>query len=74
MQKCVVSLIGKGTKKAMTKESAPESVPSTSTGNEAVKLTLSDCLACSGCITTAETMLMEQQSYATVQDALCNKV
>ena len=27
-----------------------------------VKVSLSDCLACSGCVTSAETVLMEQQS------------
>ena len=27
-----------------------------------IKLTLNDCLACSGCVTTAETMLIEQHS------------
>jgi len=27
-----------------------------------VKVTLNDCLACSGCITTAETMLVESQT------------
>ena len=26
------------------------------------KLTLNDCLACSGCVTTAETMLIQAQS------------
>ena len=31
-------------------------------GNKAVKVSLSDCLACSGCVTSAETVLMEQQS------------
>lgn len=29
---------------------------------EAVKVTLHDCLACSGCVTSAETILLEQQS------------
>ncbi|CAI5971717.1 unnamed protein product [Closterium sp. NIES-65] len=29
---------------------------------EAVKVTLHDCLACSGCVTTAETVMLEQQS------------
>ena len=28
-------------------------------GNKKVKFTLNDCLACSGCVTTAETMLIE---------------
>lgn len=29
---------------------------------EALKVSLSDCLACSGCVTSAETVLLEQQS------------
>lgn len=29
---------------------------------KAVKISLRDCLACSGCITTAETVLLQQQS------------
>ena len=29
--------------------------------NTAVKVTLNDCLACAGCVTSAETVLMEQQ-------------
>jgi len=32
--------------------------------SEAVKISLHDCLACSGCITSAETVLLEQQSVA----------
>ncbi|KAH7731593.1 Iron only hydrogenase large subunitC-terminal domain containing protein [Aphelenchoides avenae] len=33
-----------------------------------VKVTLSDCLACSGCVTTAETVLMESQTTAEMLD------
>ena len=29
---------------------------------KSIKVSLSDCLACSGCVTSAETVLMEQQS------------
>jgi iron only hydrogenase large subunit-like protein len=36
----------------------------------AVKVTLHDCLACSGCITTAETLLLEQQSTGELLAAL----
>ena len=32
------------------------------TQKNTAKITLNDCLACSGCVTTAETILMEQQS------------
>ena len=34
------------------------------------KITLNDCLACSGCVTTAETMLIEQQSYSQILESL----
>ena len=34
----------------------------TKDGKSMVKVSLSDCLACSGCVTSAETVLMEQQS------------
>ena len=34
------------------------------------KITLNDCLACSGCVTTAETILIEQQSYSQVLQSL----
>jgi hypothetical protein len=37
---------------------------------DAVKVTLHDCLACSGCVTTAETMLLEQQSVQQLRAAL----
>ena len=30
--------------------------------NDQASITLADCLACSGCITSAETILIEQQS------------
>lgn len=35
---------------------------STDAETNAVKLSLQDCLACSGCVTTAETMLLQHQS------------
>jgi len=34
------------------------------------KVTMADCLACSGCVTTAETVLVEQHSLATLKQAL----
>lgn len=33
-------------------------------GLKKATITLSDCLACSGCVTSAETVLLEQQSQA----------
>lgn len=38
-----------------------------------VAITLADCLACSGCITSAETVLIEQQSSAQLTQILTHK-
>jgi iron only hydrogenase large subunit-like protein len=37
---------------------------------EPVKITLQDCLACSGCVTTAETMLVTSQSRPQIESVL----
>ncbi len=37
---------------------------------EAIKVTLHDCLACSGCVTSAETVLLESQSGSEVMSKL----
>ena len=42
----------------------PESTP------KVAKITLNDCLACSGCITSAESILIEQQDYREAQRVL----
>ncbi len=39
-------------------------------GSGAVKVTLQDCLACSGCVTSAETVLLEHQSVAELRTRL----
>ena len=39
-------------------------------GSGAVKVTLQDCLACSGCVTSAETVLLEHQSVAELRTKL----
>lgn len=44
--------------------------PLPSTPGEAVKVSLSDCLACSGCVTSAETVLLEAQSGEAFKRAL----
>ena len=41
-------------------------------GSDAVKVTLNDCLACSGCVTSAETVLLEHQSIEELQVALAD--
>ncbi|EAN88045.1 putative hydrogenase [Trypanosoma cruzi] len=45
---------------------ADGSVQRHASGNEVVKITLQDCLACSGCVTTAETILVTSQSRAEI--------
>ncbi len=35
-----------------------------------VQVTLNDCLACSGCVTSAETVLLEQHSASELMSAL----
>ena len=37
---------------------------------EIAKVSIADCLACSGCVTTAETVLVEQHSLATLHTLL----
>ena len=41
---------------------------------EKAKITLNDCLACSGCITSAESVLITQQSQAEVYKVLDEKL
>ena len=38
--------------------------------NTVVTINLTDCLACAGCITSAETILVAQQSWSMVEDAI----
>lgn len=59
-QACVVSL--KGIKAPTRKPDKPEVLISNKQQTEAVKISLKDCLACSGCITSAETVMLEKQS------------
>ncbi|KAI4298797.1 hypothetical protein L6164_032314 [Bauhinia variegata] len=60
-QACIVSL--KGLKTNTTKPDKPEvSIASKQVQSEPVKISLKDCLACSGCVTSAETVMLENQS------------
>lgn len=66
-QACVVSL--KGLKQSpasfddsLVKIQPKKPVQTTAVSNDPVKVSLHDCLACSGCITSAETVMLEQQS------------
>lgn len=63
-QGCVVSL--KGLKATSTNKAEFPGKVATATkplNEEPVKISLRDCLACSGCITSAETVMLEKQSY-----------
>ncbi|KAK7363845.1 hypothetical protein VNO77_06004 [Canavalia gladiata] len=56
-QACIVSL------KGFKKPDKPEvSMVSKQVKSEPVKISLKDCLACSGCVTSAETVMLEKQS------------
>ncbi|CAL0309127.1 unnamed protein product [Lupinus luteus] len=61
-QACIVSL--KGLKTNATKlDQKPEVViANKQVKSEPVKISLKDCLACSGCVTSAETVMLEKQS------------
>jgi len=61
-QGCVVTL--KGLKKQTPADDSQVLIRPKKefTTPDPVKVSLHDCLACSGCITTAETVMLEQQS------------
>jgi iron only hydrogenase large subunit-like protein len=42
------------------------------TKDNVATISLSDCLACNGCVTTAETMLIQQHSIDKVEELLAN--
>lgn len=57
--------------RALDAETTPTYTPMSSGAREgeALKVSLSDCLACSGCVTSAESVLLEQQSVDEFVDA-----
>ncbi|KAJ7946407.1 Cytosolic Fe-S cluster assembly factor narfl [Quillaja saponaria] len=60
-QACIVSL--KGLKANSTKlDKAEVAIAKKQVQSEPVKISLKDCLACSGCVTSAETVMLEKQS------------
>ncbi|CAL1393822.1 unnamed protein product [Linum trigynum] len=62
-QACVVSLKGLKANSNVTKKPArPEVAVAINRQTEPVKISLKDCLACSGCITSTETVMLEKQS------------
>ena len=48
----------------------PKGFQQTQLSGDAVKVSLQDCLACSGCVTSAETVLLEHQSTGELIAAL----
>eukprot|EP01062_Namystynia_karyoxenos_P032368 TRINITY_DN2385_c1_g1_i1.p1 TRINITY_DN2385_c1_g1~~TRINITY_DN2385_c1_g1_i1.p1 ORF type:complete len:619 (+),score=190.68 TRINITY_DN2385_c1_g1_i1:95-1858(+) len=68
-QACVLPLAGDGdgTVQRHAKVKRGEGPAST---ERKVEITLADCLACSGCVTTAETMLVQEQSVDRFLEAL----
>ena len=48
----------------------PQGFQQTKVSGDAVKVSLQDCLACSGCVTSAETVLLEHQSTGELLSAL----
>ncbi|XVF28043.1 hypothetical protein REPUB_Repub14bG0161400 [Reevesia pubescens] len=61
-QACVVSLKGRKVNPNKTEPSQVKVLTAKSQQTEPVKISLKDCLACSGCITSAETVMLEKQS------------
>ncbi|KAL5717640.1 Cytosolic Fe-S cluster assembly factor nar1 [Ranunculus cassubicifolius] len=59
-QGCIVSLKGAKATKQDKSEKVEKVLPTAN--SEPVKISLKDCLACSGCITSAETVMLEKQS------------
>ncbi|KAJ4975226.1 hypothetical protein NE237_000332 [Protea cynaroides] len=65
-QGCIVSLKGlkatTTTKQDKIENQGKAALPIKPSQTEPVKISLKDCLACSGCITSAETVMLEKQS------------
>ncbi|CAM0145661.1 unnamed protein product [Urochloa decumbens] len=61
-QDCIISLNKSSSSSRRLPIKQKENTVSTKPLEEAVKISLKDCLACSGCITSAETVMLEKQS------------
>ncbi|KAK2978517.1 hypothetical protein RJ640_010163, partial [Escallonia rubra] len=62
-QGCVVSLKANSVKRLDASEKVGKvAAPTKTLQTDPVKISLKDCLACSGCITSAETVMLEKQS------------
>lgn len=58
-------------KQQQVKEAKPDLIKSTD--KQTAKVSLDDCLACSGCVTSAETVLITQQSTTKLLEAVSSK-
>ena len=56
--------------KIRTKKSNVQKIEEEESKPKVAKITLNDCLACSGCVTSAESILIEQQDYREAQRVL----
>ncbi|XP_071725153.1 protein NAR1 [Rutidosis leptorrhynchoides] len=61
-QACVVSLKKSAPNRILSKKPPQKVTTSNNLQTEPVRISLKDCLACSGCITSAETVMLEKQS------------
>ncbi|OWM85637.1 protein NAR1 [Punica granatum] len=61
-QSCIVSVKGLKSAPAKKTDTPQVSIANKQVREEPVKISLKDCLACSGCITSAETVMLEKQS------------
>ncbi|KAJ3697172.1 hypothetical protein LUZ61_000877 [Rhynchospora tenuis] len=63
-QNCIVSLNSSSRAKSesVREKKAKDSFVGTKAQDEKVTISLKDCLACSGCVTSAETVMLEKQS------------
>ncbi|XP_062214592.1 protein NAR1-like isoform X1 [Phragmites australis] len=63
-QDCIISLNKNTSSSRRLQIKQKENAVSTKPAEEAVKISLKDCLACSGCITSAETVMLEKQNLS----------
>ncbi|KAG0547594.1 hypothetical protein BDA96_01G093900 [Sorghum bicolor] len=69
-QDCIISLNKNTSSSRRLQNKQKETTVSSKPPEEAVKISLKDCLACSGCITSAETVMLEKQSLGDFIDRI----
>ena len=65
-----ISLPSDGKVRIAYESTADANMPIAAASKPIAKVSLADCLACSGCLTTAETVLLEEQSAGTFKQVL----